>query len=325
MTISGSPVRTRRFEPPDLPEVLDVLRAALGETALLRRTPALFAWKHLDNPFGPSTILLATVGDRIAGVRAVMRWSLTRPDGTTIRCGRMVDTATHPDFQRMGIFRRLTNEVVEEVATEGVELLFNTPNPSSGAGYLSMGWESVGPIGVMVRPGRGLPRRRGDGDSGLPEVGDFVHSPAIDYAAGDDIDVVDRGPLGARTPRTPAYLGWRFRSHPTARYVVVSVAGSAAVARPNFRSGRKELVVSDLIGPAPRPAVAALARASSADYLVAWFSRGTPERRGAIAAGLVPVPRVSALTLVARPLVDLGPGVHDPSWWDLAMGDLELL
>jgi hypothetical protein len=39
---------------------------------------------------------------------------------------------------------------------------------------------------------------------------------------------------------------------------------------------------------------------------------------------LIPVPRVQAMQLVARPLVDIGP-VTDIDAWDLTLGDLELL
>ena len=70
-----------------------------------------------------------------------------------------MDTATHPDFQRRGIFSRLTEAAVEAARDDGVDLVFNTPNEKSGAGYLKMGWQEVGPIGVMVRPGIGMLRK----------------------------------------------------------------------------------------------------------------------------------------------------------------------
>ena len=56
-----------------------------------------------------------------------------------------------------------------------------------------------------------------------------------------------------------------------------------------------------------------------------WFSTGSPERRAALRAGLVPVPRVRSLQLIARPLRNLPVDVFDPANWDLAMSDLELL
>ncbi len=85
-----------------------------------------------------------------------MRWELKTTKGATLRCVRAVDTATHPDFHRRGIFRRLTEQAIEEALSDGVDLVFNTPNERSGAGYLSMGWVEVGKIDAMVRPTRRL-------------------------------------------------------------------------------------------------------------------------------------------------------------------------
>lgn len=315
-------VSSRAFHPEDLPEVLALLTASLGESPLLRRTPELFAWKHRENPFGDSVVLLATVGDRIAGLRAVMRWELVHPSGDRIRCGRMVDTATHPDFQRMGIFRRLTMESLEEAGGRGIQLIFNTPNPQSGAGYLKMGWQRAGTIGVMVRPSFGMFRPTYLPNDLLPDPGDFVTDPK----PVGDLVISDREPLGFRTPRSKAYLHWRFVSHPTARYVQLSREGATVLARPNHRSGRRELVISELLGGSPRQALRDLIRQSKADYAVGWFSRRSPERAAAARCGLVPVPRVGALELMVRPLVeDLPQTVTDLAGWDLSIGDLELL
>jgi GNAT superfamily N-acetyltransferase len=137
----------------DIPAILDTLRAALGESPVLRRTPELWAWKHVLNPFGPSFVFVAVAdGGRIAGVRAMMRWRLVTPDGDVLTCLRPVDTATHPQYERQGIFRRLTMTALDAARAEGVHLVFNTPNDKSGPGYLRMGWEEVGQIGVLVRP-----------------------------------------------------------------------------------------------------------------------------------------------------------------------------
>lgn len=306
--------------------ILEVLRASLGESAVLRRTPELWRWKHEENPFGHSLVLVAEVDDQLAGVRAVMRWELVGPAGLSLRCGRMVDTATHPGFQRMGIFSQLTARSVEQATDEGIDLIFNTPNEKSGSGYLKMGWQRVGDIGVMIRPSHRLARRLVGGrvrvtEDSLPEATEFV-DPARPPPAHAP---VDREPRGLRTPRTDDYLRWRYTAHPTARYVGTTPGSSSAVARPNHRRGLRELVVSDLLGPAPGAALADLVGSARADYLVAWFSRGSPERRAALRSGLIPVPGTRALTLVARPLRQLPVDVFDLGAWDLALGDLELL
>ncbi len=303
----------------DLPGVLDTMRAALGETALLRRTPEQWNWKHTLNPFGRSIVLVAVDDDRIAAVRAFMRWRLTTPDGGELSCARAVDTAVHPDYQRQGLFRRLNEAAIEAARDDGVDLIFNTPNSQSRPGYLKQGWRDVGPIGVMIRPSLRIFAKHPsdelpDADAILPGAG-----PAV------DLNGVDREPLGLRTVRSEEYRRWRFEQHPTATYLRVDEESSTAVLRLNRRSGRDELIVSELLGPDPRRAITATAKRSRAAYLVGWFSKGSPERHEATRAGLIPVPRITALDLVARPLSMIDIDVFDIDNWDLALSDLELL
>ena len=89
---------------------------------------------------------------QIVGLRTFMRWDLVTGEGETLRCARAVDTATHPDHQGKGIFRRLTEEAVEVARDDGIAMIFNTPNEKSKPGYLKMGWREVGEIGALIRP-----------------------------------------------------------------------------------------------------------------------------------------------------------------------------
>jgi len=310
---------TREARPDDIDAILSVLKAALGETPFLKRTPELWAWKHESNPFGPSIVLLATSGERIAGVRALMRWHLTTPEGATIQCVRPVDTATHPDFERQGIFRRLTMESLDLARVQGIDLVFNTPNPQSGAGYLSMGWREVAPIGVMVRPraGRAVPAVPGF----APSLSDLIPDSSPFQA----FDVPDRPPRGLRTRRTHQYQTWRFGSHPTVRYGLIGSDRGAAVVRAGVRGARTELVLSDLLGEAGAPEVRKAHRANRARYMAGFFSKGSPERGAAMAGGMLPVPGIQALRLVAMPISDVDIDVFDLGFWDIATSDLELL
>lgn len=314
-----SEVTIRNLAGGDLPAVLNVLRRALGETPLLQRTPELWKWKHEHNPFGRSLVVVAEVGGELAGVRAMMRWDLLTKEGDTLRCLRPVDTATDPDFGRRGIFKQLTLAAIEQATADGIDLIFNTPNSSSGPGYLKMGWHEVGSVGAMIRP---LLRRGKDvSDLEPPDPADFFSEGA--QPPGDPI--VDRSPLGLRTPRTPEYVEWRFSGHPTARYRQLTHDGQVAFLRPNVRSGRKEVLVSDIVGDRPSLVVRQAARIARAAYLGAWFSPTSPERKGVRRAGLLPVPGVKALTLMARPLRSLPMDVLSFDAWDIALGDLELL
>lgn len=313
-------VTIRPYEESDLPEVLEVLRASLGVTLMQSRSEEWFTWKHLDNPFGRSIMFVAETDGRLAGFRALLRWELLTPDGETLRCARPVDTATHPDFQRMGVFRALTECALDAARAEAVDLVFNTPNSRSGAGYRTMGWTEVGTIGLMVRPSPRMvlaPFRR----DGSRDVTGFVHGePATEVPGSVTADAT-----GLHTPRTTEYLGWRFVDNPVARYVCIQTDGGTAMLRPNRRNRFREVVISDVWGPDPSQPMRAAVRASRGDYVVGTFPKGSPARQAAARAGLWPVPGVTALTLVALPLRPLTFDVGDIDGWRVTMSDLELL
>ncbi|MGA7098032.1 MAG: GNAT family N-acetyltransferase [Acidimicrobiia bacterium] len=310
---------TRPATPGDTSAILELLKASLGESPLLKRKPELWAWKHTANPFGPSIVLLAWSGDRLAGVRAMMRWELHTRDGELVRCVRAVDTATHPEFMRRGIFRRLTEEAIEIARDEDVHLVFNTPNPKSAAGYLTMGWTEVGWIGAQIRPRMGRSVRP-DGET--PPALESVLPTARPF---EPVDHENRPARGLRTLRTIEYQTWRFSGHPRVRYGTVGEHETTAVVRAGVRGGRTELVLADLLGDPNSRVIREVARHSRAAYVGGFFSKGSPERGAAIRAGLLPVPRLHTLRLVARPLTELDFDVFDLDSWDIAVSDLELL
>ena len=309
-------ITIREYTAEDRAGVLELLRLSLGETPLLRRTPQLFEWKHISNPFGTSIMLVAEANGRIVGFRAFMRWELVTPSSDIITCVRPVDTATHPDFQRRGIFRQLTMQAVEVARSDGVQLIFNTPNPRSGAGYTSMGWSEVGGVGVLARPSfRLFTGREGS-------MTNTVDEKDPDW---ESVEAATRAPRGLRTPRSPDYLRWRFGSHPTARYSLIEEDGGTVIVRPNLRKGRRELIVSELFGSNGRRAITHGRQRIRPHYTVASFASGTPERATAMRAGMLPVPGARALTLYARPVDDLELDPATLESWDLTLGDLELL
>ena len=313
--------RVRTADSKDTERILETLRLALGETPVLRRTPELWDWKHHLNPFGRSIVVVAEASDEIVGVRALMRWRLVTPDGTRVSCVRPVDTATHPSFQRRGIFRNLTLTALDIARDEGVDLVFNTPNDKSAPGYLGMGWSEVAALGVQARPR--LRRSVRPDANRAPSIEDWA--PDFEEARSHPIMANDRPAVGLRTPRDADYLSWRFGKHPTASYGSLTRPGDGIlIARAGVRRGRSELVLSELLqSPSPSLVREALRR-SRAAYVAGWFSPGSPERGIAIRSGVIPLP-MRTLTLVALPLSQIDMNVFDIASWDLSTGDLELL
>ena len=319
-----SDITIRRATEDDLERIIDVGAAALGWKAG-EPNEELFRWKHLENPFGPSAIWLAEAGDRLAGYRAFMRWELVGSDGRRWRAVRAVDTATHPDFQRKGIFSRLTMQGVEEITAEGVDMVFNTPNTQSRPGYLKMGWIDVGRLPVAARPtGLGsLLRLRGARAAAEKWSEDSPTGVSASEVLADEAlgSLVGPNAVGLSTQRSLELLRWRYRLEPL-RYrawVPDGVDGGVVFFRVRRRGTARECSIGSVLTPAGdaaagRRLLAGLARAVDADYLLRI---GAPDMR----AGFVPAPgqgpRLTARALASEPPAQL-------DGWSFQLGDIEL-
>lgn len=335
----------RPYAPQDEPRVLELLAQALGGGPLGQRSPEFFRWKHLDNPFGPSFMLVAERDGRIIGLRAFMRWRFRGAEGL-IAAVRAVDTATHPDHQGLGVFRRLTTTALSALEGE-VDLVFNTPNEKSLPGYLKMGWESVGRIPVRVRVRR--PLRFGMGFRSLRDVEasgalSATDAPPVDappaaevLRSAEDVDALVEGagrPQGLlSTPRDHAFLWWRYGSPPGLDYRVVHEERGGrlhglAVFRVRPRGTLWETTVSDVIvGSGDTRTAATLLRrvigAAPVDHVTGHFPDGSDARPVAGRCGFVPTP--AGVKFVVNPLrSDLRPDPKELGSWGLSLGDVEV-
>ena len=335
MTTSHAPeLTTRQFVDRDLDAVMELLRASMGAGPGGDRTQEFFRWKHLDNPFGRSLMLLAEHDGAVVGLRAFMRWTWNGPDGA-IRAVRAVDTATHPSYRRMGIFARLTGSAVELLRDGGTALIFNTPNEKSLPGYLKMGWVSVGRVPVHLRvkrPARfiaGLAGRQGRSAlrSEAPEAHAVLQAEVASLPALLAAAEAPRDRLA--TPREPSYLQWRYGSASGLGYRAVTLSNDdglrgLAIFRLRERKNLTEATVAELITSrgdtqGKRALLRLIARAARVDHLAMHFSSATGERPP---LGWVRAP--GGVTLVANTLGDVRPSPDQPSSWALSLGDIEV-
>jgi GNAT superfamily N-acetyltransferase len=258
--ISPQPADLRicRYGAEAIPEVLKLVKVTLGNEGAVRKTEAFWRWKHEDNHFGSSYGLYAWDETQAlaVGLRVLMRWQFRTKDGQMLRAVRAVDTATHPAYQRLGIFSKLTRQAVEDLKQEGVDLIFNTPNAQSLPGYLKMGWQIVAKWPLYIRalkPVRMLSRRFKSipASQQIIEFDDFFTAGIMTWQAfaaryGNDISkLVENweqqrrqacpapGPpnglgragkgsrqarVGLRTLKDFNYLQWRYGQHPHLTY-----------------------------------------------------------------------------------------------------------
>ena len=323
----------RRAAPDDTGQILDLIRASLGPGSV-PRTRAYWEWKHVDNPFGPSPVLVAEADGHIVGLRAFMRWTWIA-NGESVRAVQAVDTATHPDWQRRGIFSRLTRDLLADVREDGVAFVFNTPNKNSLPGYLKMGWQTVGRVPLWVRPVRAavLGRGRETLDGRYPGAARLLDDPALAAF----LARLPAAPGRYRTPRTPDVLRWRYDGPPGIPYHAVwelsdSGDGAAIAFRARRRGRWRVLYISDvLVGPGrtgrrtARALLRHLLRTAPVDVAVAMGVAGAPARSVLARCGFVRPPSAGP-TFVVNPLSpdpSLPPPTA-PESWSWTLGDIEL-
>lgn len=338
-------IEYRPYARADEEQVLDLLRVALRKQDF-PDFRGFWRWKHYENPFGESPGMVAVADGRVVGLRVFLCWEW-HAGGRAYRAGRAMDTATHPDWARRGIFEHLTRSMLERVEQTGFDFIFNTPNQYSLPGYLKMGWVLVGRLPLRVRvqkpmrladalvhraPLGGATAVTAEADNravlGLltePPVGALIE----EAAAVSETDTTLS--MGLHTAKTSTYLQWRYGQNRWYQYVAGfdSRGNSAALAicRISRRGDLRELLVADVVTlPDSRSRrlasqiVGRLARETHADYVVASGLK----TEFTWPTGFLPVGRRGP-NFTVRPLRPT-PAI-DPtalSAWAATFGDLEL-
>lgn len=355
-------LRICRYNAEAIPEVLKLVKVTLGNEGAVRKTEAFWRWKHEDNHFGSSYGLYARDETQAlaVGLRVLMRWQFRTKDGELLQAVRAVDTATHPAYQRLGIFSKLTRQAVDDLKQEGVDLIFNTPNARSLPGYLKMGWQIVAkwPLYIRaLRPIRMLSRRLKTipASQQLIKFDDFFAPNIMTWQAfaeryGEDIPKLvsnweqqrrqacpARGSrqarVGLRTLKDFNYLQWRYGQHPHLTYGIYAwedagTLAGFAILRPNWRYGWQEIVLTEIFLRQPDPKLGKsflkhLIKELRGDYLVAHFSAPTFEKALLRRAGFLQAPR-QGMTFTVNPLSSRSQSALAAVFWDLTLGDLEV-
>lgn len=194
----------------DIPQIIELLKKSLGES-LIPKSEALWKWKHLDNPFGNSPVIIAEEVGKLIGVRAFLKWEFLG-NGVIYKAYRAVDTATHPDYQGKGIFKKLTLSLLEEVKEDQGKLIFNTPNSKSTSGYLKMGWEKWGKLPLKLNFHFHKQKRYAE------EVCDWLPIESMVKK----IEASTQSGANFQTKLVSGYLHWRYRDNPLFPYHFLS-------------------------------------------------------------------------------------------------------
>ena len=338
-------IEYRPFTRADEDGIVDLLTVSMK----MQEFPDLrgfWRWKHYENPFGESPGMVAIGEGKVVGLRVFLRWEWQAGD-RVYRAGRAIDTSTHPEWGRRGIFETLTTSMLEQVSEEGMHFIFNTPNQYSMPGYLKMGWVLVGRLPLLVkvrRPVRFVRAAAGGGGLGgateikaeadnsavLDLLGDSAVRAVVNAAdASDGADANQTTRLHTR--KSAAYLEWRYGRNRWYQYKAGfdtrGDSGALVICRSSRRGNLNELLVTDVVtlpdAGSRRLAskiIGRLAREASADYVAL---SGLDAVLG-IGSGFLPVGQRGPNMTVRLLGQQLTADVTQFGAWAATFGDLEL-
>jgi GNAT superfamily N-acetyltransferase len=109
-------------------------------------------WTYFNNPAGKGWIWLAEDDKKIVGQSAIIPANM-KIDGERIVSFQSVDTMTHPDYRRQGIYETLAKKVYEEAKNEGVLIGYRFPNENSHPiAIKKLDWFDVATLNNIIKP-----------------------------------------------------------------------------------------------------------------------------------------------------------------------------
>lgn len=318
----------------DLPAIVELLKISLGES-LMPKSARYWQWKHIDNPFGKSPVLLAFDKDLLVGIRAFMPWQWRSGD-TVHTSVRAVDTATHPDYQGKGIFKKLTLQLLEHCKNKEYRFVFNTPNDKSKPGYLKMGWKEAGRVPIRftaIKPFRILqnlvaPSKIKIQPADASSVKRFLNHGGIEKLL---MGEMLRHSGKSTTNHSVRSLTWRYDQVPVVEYGADGIADDKAINALFFyrlkpsRFGT-ELRITDLFLGSTEylPAVRGIIRQKASAYKAAYVTISATATNDVVSRyGLLT--NLKGPTVTIRSINDFPlTGLEQFNQWDPSLGDLEL-
>ncbi len=174
-------------------------------------TLAYWRWKFAKNPFGKAVMKLMFDDNKLIGLYAVIPMNV-QVHKNLVKAALSVNTMTHPDYERQGIFTYLAEEVYEKCQREDFRFVYGFPNENSYYGFTrKLGWKDLGKMTALEKElGAQTAREKCKRDSiySVEKLDERVNS--LWNRTKDSYHVI--------VPRTEEFLNWRFAEHPAVKY-----------------------------------------------------------------------------------------------------------
>jgi len=310
----------REAEIEDIPAIVNVLKLSLGEQDL-PLSKDIWNFKHVENPFGKSMVFIAEENNQIIGVRAFMRWRW-QLDDKELESFRAVDTATHPEHQGKGIFKKLTMKAVEEAKLNGDYFIFNTPNDQSRPGYLKMGWEAVNKLKVALKPAYNSFWKINNKNFSYAVSINCKRSSIQNLCTSWNKKLQLNQTLF--TPKSELFLKWRYEENPLQKYEVIASTDYYIAVYIKKRKNLKKLRISEcLYTDTSRSKISKLISSLSKKFgaqIISYSPELLSLGGNLLNANIGPILTIKNLNLSTQENSDF----NKIECWSYSLGDLEL-
>jgi len=273
----------------------------------------LLDWRFRANPHGEAKFAVATRGERVVGMIALIPTHLAGIESGALGY-QAIDTIVDPSCRGQGLFVKL-GSFVQDQALAGAALVWGFPNANAARGwYGRLGWSNFGAAPLLMRPlrsafllGKLHPKLRSI-DVRLVRgrnVQREVYTDGQQLSA--DFDHLWRrvaGDFGIGVDRSGEWMRWRLFDKPGADYRCVGLKSDVgeleafvAVRIADKHGGRLCYVMEAMCSPRHRRdlarlLLAELSRAArhGAEVALAWCPKSAPNYAAFRKAGFVPVP-----------------------------------
>lgn len=246
MTQPTEPILRPMRDPEDRAEMFRLHEAVTGQPfGNGADANAYFEWLYVAQAEGRMLATAAFVGERMVAFYGIVPWRM-RVDGKDVAAAQSLNSMTHPDFQRRGLFAKLGMLAYRETCKD-VPVVFGFPNENALPPRATrLGWVGLRPVPryvlLLAPPAlpsklRGLPgaatglRVVGRTALGLrAQVGELagrwaalrggLQVRALD-AMPDDVEALwqtVRDDYRVSVVRDLRYLRWRYDAHPLYTY-----------------------------------------------------------------------------------------------------------
>ena len=276
------------------------------------KSPEMLRWRFCANPHGRARFAVASVGDRVAGMIALVPTRLTNAPGSALGY-QAIDTVVHPSFQGRSLFVKM-GSAAQRAEALGGQILWGFPNANASPGwYGRLGWTSFGAVPLLMRPlrssfllGRIHPNLR---SIDVPLI--RSRKPAAGYESATecagDVDRLWRriAPrFGIAVERNGEWIRWRLFDKPGADYRCVGMKSAAAeldafvvTKVADKHGGRLCYVMEAMASPGRTNGLAqtmlaelGVAAGNGAEVALAWCPPTAPNYAAYRKAGFFPVP-----------------------------------